>query len=126
MSVSIVIPAHNEERFLPRCLDSAQAASRLSPEPVEIIVVCNRCTDRTEAIARERGCTVVVDASRNLAKIRNRGVVAAAGDIILTIDADSWMGPGVVAEAVFRLRSGKYVGGGTIVRPERISMGIAR
>jgi glycosyltransferase involved in cell wall biosynthesis len=124
MSVSIVIPAHNEEKFLPRCLDSAEAAIKLSPEPVEIIVVCNRCTDRTEAIARMRGCTVVTDESRNLARIRNRGVSAATGDIILTIDADSWMVPGVIAEAISRLRSGRYVGGGTLVRPERISIGI--
>jgi glycosyltransferase involved in cell wall biosynthesis len=67
---------------------------------------------------------VVVDTSRNLAKIRNRGVAAATGDVILTIDADDWMTPGVIAEAIRRLRSGTYVGGGTLVRAERISLGI--
>jgi len=124
MNVSVVIPAHNEERFLPRCLDSVRKASDVFGEVVEIVVVCNRCSDRTESIARSYGCRTLTDDSRCLAHIRNRGVAAAAGEIVLTIDADSWMTPGLIREAVEKLRSGRYVGGGVRIYPERVSLGI--
>ena len=100
MNVSVVIPAHNEERFLPRCLDSVRKASDVFGEVVEIVVVCNRCSDRTESIARSYGCRTLTDDSRCLAHIRYRGVAAAAGEIVLTIDADSWMTPGLIREVV--------------------------
>ena len=70
-SFSIVIPAHNEEAYIGPCLEAARtAASRIDP-PVEIVVVLNRCTDRTEEIARAAGAVVIPDESRCLAKIRN-------------------------------------------------------
>ena len=124
MNVSIVIAAHNEEHFLPRCLDSVRKASDVFGESVEIIVVCNRCSDRTETMARSYGCETLDDDSRCLARIRNRGVARATGEIILTIDADSWMTPGLIREVVAKLRQGRYVGGGAWIYPERISLGI--
>jgi len=48
---SVLIPARNEENFLPRCLDSIKAAASPFPDQVEIIVALNRCTDRTEEVA---------------------------------------------------------------------------
>ncbi len=48
---SIIIPAHNEEKLIGRCLDSITAASVPYKNQVEVIVVLNRCTDRTEEIA---------------------------------------------------------------------------
>ncbi len=124
MNVSIVIAAHNEEHFLPRCLDSVRNASDVFGESVEIIVVCNRCSDQTESIARRYGCETLADDSRCLARIRNRGVARASGEIIITIDADSWMTPGLIRDVVGKLRYGRYVGGGTWIYPERISLGI--
>ena len=54
--VSIVIPAHNEERVLARLLDALGAGR----EPgVEIVVVANGCTDTTAEIARQYPVTVV-------------------------------------------------------------------
>jgi glycosyltransferase involved in cell wall biosynthesis len=124
MRVSVVIPAHNEEELLPRCLDSI-IAGVLPPRVVlEVVVVANRCTDRTAQIARERGARVIEDASTTLAGVRNRGVHEAKGEIILTIDADSWMTPDSISGAVERLLSGRYVGGGALIRPERLSLGI--
>ncbi|RYD32503.1 MAG: glycosyltransferase, partial [Verrucomicrobiaceae bacterium] len=54
--ISLVIPAHNEEAFLPSCLEAARQAGERSGEIIETIVVLNRCTDATEQIAREHGC----------------------------------------------------------------------
>src|SRR4051794_8663590 len=53
--VSVVVPAHNEARFLPNVLNSIAAAAERVTGPVEVIVVANRCTDATATIARTAG-----------------------------------------------------------------------
>jgi len=65
---SILIPARNEEKYLPACLDSIRVASEPLPDQVEIVVVLNRCTDRTEEIALEHGATIIREDAKNLAK----------------------------------------------------------
>ena len=40
---SVVIPAHNEEKYIGKCLESvAKATKHIEPDTAEIIVVCNR------------------------------------------------------------------------------------
>jgi glycosyltransferase involved in cell wall biosynthesis len=121
---SIVIPAHNEERFLSGCLDSIERASSRHVNQVETIVVLNRCSDGTERIARQRRAVVVRDNSKNLACIRNAGARQATGEVLVTIDADSRMSENMLCEIDAALRSGKYIGGGVCIRPERTSWGI--
>jgi glycosyltransferase involved in cell wall biosynthesis len=121
---SILIPARNEENFLPGCLDSIEAAAAPFSDQVEIIVALNRCTDRTEEIALKRGAKVVREDGRNLARIRNAAAKAATGEIIVTIDADSRMTGNMLVEIDRLLRTGKYIGGGVPIRPERWSLGI--
>ncbi len=70
---SIIVPARNEEKFLPGCLASIAAASAPYPGEVEIIASINRCTDRTEEIARAAGAKIVHEDARNIARIRNAG-----------------------------------------------------
>ena len=48
----------------------------------------------------------------------------ATGEIIITIDADSWMTPGVIEAVARKLGSGRCIGGGAYIRPERMSLGI--
>ena len=119
--VSVVVPAHNEEKYVLRCMASIRAAAAEYGGSVETVVVCNRCTDRTEAIARENGATVVRNEDRCIASVRNAGIRAARGRTVLTIDCDNRMTPGTVAEAVRLLDSGKYIGGGAPMRFERYS-----
>jgi len=122
--ISLVIPAHNEAAFLPACLEAAELAAGGIESGVEIIVVLNRCTDGTEKIAKSHGCRIVREDAKNLSMIRNAGVAAASGEIIVTCDADSRMHPASFQEILRRLDSGKVVGGGTMVLPERWSAGI--
>ncbi len=122
--ISVVVPAHNEERFIRRCLESIVAAGAHLPAPPEIVVVLNRCTDATEEIARSFGARCLVNDERCLAAIRNTGVRAARGNFVVTIDADSWMSEGALAEIDARLARGDVVGGGSWIRPERVSLGI--
>jgi glycosyltransferase involved in cell wall biosynthesis len=121
---SIIIPARNEEKFLPGCLASIAAASEPFPGEVEIIVAINRCSDRTEEIARAAGARIVHEDARNIARIRNAAVKGATGEILVTIDADSRMSRGMLVTIEQLLSSGKYIGGGVMIYPERWSLGI--
>ena len=85
----------------------------------------NRCTDRTEEIALSLGCRIEREDERNLSRIRNAGVRAATGEIVVTIDADSVMSSNMLEEVVRMLGSGRYIGGGVRILPERWSLGIA-
>ncbi|MFC2091511.1 glycosyltransferase [Elusimicrobiota bacterium] len=124
MKFSIIIPAHNEEAYIGKCLDSIDRASVSFPEDVEIIVVINRCDDTTEDIAIARGARIVHEDAKNLAIIRNAGAKIASADIIVTIDADSLMSQETLTRIDCALKSGKYIGGGAYIRPERYSLGI--
>ena len=121
---SILIPARNEENYLPGCLDAIKLAATPFPDQVEVVVALNRCTDRTEEIALKHGAKVVYEDTRNLARIRKAAGKAATGEIIVTIDADSRMTSNMLVEIDRLLRTGRYIGGGVLIRPERWSLGI--
>ena len=82
--VSIVIPAYNEENYLPRLLRSIQAQD--FPD-VEIIVADADSTDRTAAIARSAGARLTRGGVPAVG--RNNGARLAKGDYLLFIDADT-------------------------------------
>src|SRR5258708_31324209 len=96
MKFSIIIPAYNEEQYLPRLLDSIDVArSNYSggPKEIEVIVADNDSSDRTAEIAAARGAQVVKVAKRRIAAARNGGGHAACGEIVCFIDGDSAVHP---------------------------------
>lgn len=121
IKVSVIVPAHNEEKYVVRCIDSLKQAAARVKCGVEIIVVCNRCTDRTVELAEANGARVVTDGSRCIASVRNAGIKAARGKVIITIDCDNRMTEGTIREVLGMLGSGKYIGGGAPLRFERYS-----
>lgn len=86
MSISVVIPAYNEERLLPMCLSALRSQEDSSDE---IIVVDNNSSDATAEIARQFGVTVVHEPRQGIVFARDTGFNAATGDIIARCDADS-------------------------------------
>ena len=47
MDISVVAPAHNEDQYLGKCIDSVKTAAEFAQIlDIEYIVVLNRCTDR--------------------------------------------------------------------------------
>ena len=125
--ISLVIPAWNEEKYLPALLDTvdaARAAFRLGPKAIEVIVADNASTDATARIAEARGCTVVSVEKRAIASARNGGAGAAHGDILCFIDADSRIHPDTFNEVLGTLGAGRYIAGASGVRLERWSVGI--
>jgi len=125
---SLVIPAHNEENYLPRLLDSVEVAReswRRGPAAIEMIVADNLSTDRTATIAQERGCRVVRVEERRIASVRNGGAAIAGGEILGFVDADSEVHPETFNAIEDSLATGRVVAGATGVRMERWSLGIA-
>lgn len=118
---SVVIPAHNEEKYIARCIRSVKKAAKQAAGGMEIIVVCNRCTDRTAEIAAANGAKVVFNEDRCIAKVRNAGIEKAEGEVIVTLDADNRMTKGTLAEIDGLLQTGQFIGGGAPIRFERYS-----
>jgi glycosyltransferase involved in cell wall biosynthesis len=88
-SISIVIPALNEEKGIDLVLQELplQALGDVGYE-TEVLVVDNGSTDRTAQIAREHGATVIVQPIRGYSNAYKAGFAKASGDIIATGDAD--------------------------------------
>ncbi|MGI8417109.1 MAG: glycosyltransferase family A protein [Nakamurella sp.] len=83
---SIVIPAFNEESYLGDCLSSLSGQDY--PGSFEVIVVDNNSTDHTAAVACAAGATVVFEPIPGVCRARQRGTEIAAGEIIVSADAD--------------------------------------
>ena len=122
--ISLVIPARNEERFLPALLDSVAAARARFDGGVEIIVADNVSNDRTAEIARAAGARVVTVEKRNIAAVRNGGAAAARGEILAFIDADCTIHPDSFGAIDRALGDPRQVGGTTGVRFDRFSFGV--
>ncbi len=124
---SVVIPAYNEEAYLPRLLETLDRARDRYPggtEKTEVIVADNMSTDRTAAIAAEHGCIVVKVEKRVIAAARNGGATVARGEILAFVDADTQVHPDTLLEIDRLLATGRYVGGATGITFERSSAGI--
>ena len=90
-SVSLVIPAYNEESHLAACLESI---ARQTIPPLEVIVVDNNSTDQTAAIAaRYPFVTLLRESRQGVVYARDTGFDAAHGDIIGRTDADGRLAP---------------------------------
>jgi len=121
--ISLVIPAYNEEGYLPALLDSLDVARDRYPGEVEIIVADNGSTDETPNIAAKRGCCVVSVEKRMISAARNGGAAVATGEILCFVDADSRVHPEVF-DRICNALTERVVGGATGVRMERMSLGI--
>jgi glycosyltransferase involved in cell wall biosynthesis len=90
--ISVVIPAHNEENVLSRCLKALLADAR--PGELEVVVVCNGCQDDTAGVARSFGDAVQVCEISEASKIAalNEGDARVSGFPRFYLDADIVLG----------------------------------
>jgi glycosyltransferase involved in cell wall biosynthesis len=125
---SVVIPAYNEERYLPRLLDSIDVATAAYPggaAAVEVIVADNASTDATASIAASRGCVVAPVEKRCIAAARNGGARRAQGEFLCFVDADTRVHARTFAAIDEALSDERVVVGATGMVAERTSPGIA-
>lgn len=108
----VVIPAHNEENVIRRLLDSLLDG----PSPLEIVVVCNGCSDRTAEVARTYADRLTVLETPIASKIR----ALRLGDEVATtyprmfIDADVVIDNASVTELVRTLAGGTVLAAGPV------------
>ncbi len=124
---SLIIPAYNEQFYLPRLLatvNRARSKYRGGREAIEIIVADNGSTDLTADVARRAGCRVVAVKNRVIAAARNGGARAAQGELLCFVDADSQIHPDTFNAIDAALANGEVVAGATGGRLERRSLGI--
>lgn len=108
--MNIIIPAHNEENYLGRCLASLLTSHSVMeggiPVPVQLIVAANGCTDRTVEIARTheaathlRGWSLQVLDLKQASKPNALNAADAIADdgVLVYVDADIAVGPALLS-----------------------------
>ena len=98
VSVSVIIPIYNGERYLDSCLTAIRQSAYA---PYEIIVVDNGSTDDSVETARRHGIGVVsCPGPSGPGAARNRGAHLAKGQILLFVDADVVIKPDTLSRVV--------------------------
>ena len=116
--VSVVIPAHNEGKFITDCIDSV-LANDWPHDRLEILVIDHSSTDSTATLARAAGAPVISIQGGNIGTVRNVGLKASKGDIIAYVDGDCTVPATWIRTAVNILGSDKTIGavGGPCLSP---------
>jgi len=95
--LSLIVPFHRGLSFLERSL--AALASR--PDGTELIVAADGAVDDCRAIAARYGARVIeIDGPRGPAVARNRAAAEAAGDVLVFVDSDVVVSPGMIERLV--------------------------
>ena len=116
MKLSVIIPAHNEEKLLPETLRSVRSAMHHYGEEAELFVVDNVSTDATARIAEDAGAKVIEEPVRNIGAVRNAGAAAAAGDVLIFIDADTLVPEGLFSKIGEVMQDPNCLGGAVAVK----------
>ncbi len=88
--ISVIIPAHNEEKYISPTLD---ALKKQDYGWFEVVVVANGCVDQTAAAARGQCQRLIVLSQKSLGVARNLGARMAKGEILVFLDADTLLEP---------------------------------
>jgi len=122
-TLSVIIPAWNEEKYVGRAIDSLKRAAgvyeRERGGTAEIIVVDNNSSDRTADVARQHGALVILEPVNNIGRARNAGARAAQGRFLAFCDADNEVTENILCRIHEHLSDARIVGGGTWIQPEK-------
>lgn len=111
-SIAVLIPAHDEEKDIERCVASVLASDR-GRYGLEVVVIADNCTDRTASLARRAGARVIERFDEN---IRGKGAAlryaiesmrGESNQVFVVIDADSVVGPNFIRAMGDHFASGK-------------------
>lgn len=104
VTVTVLIPAHNEEELVGATIDSLMTQNR---KPERVIVIADNCTDRTIEIAQERGVEVYETVKNTEKKAGALNQVLAQllpgmgeNDTVMIMDADTVLRQGFIKTAV--------------------------
>ena len=113
--LSFILPAHDEAELIGATLQSLRAAASALATDFEIVVVDDASVDDTGMVAQQQGARVLRVEHQHIAATRNAGAMAAIGERLIFVDADTHVDTGVLQAALSALDAGA-VGGGAGVR----------
>ena len=111
--LSIVIPTYNEEKYLPKLLESIE---KQNLKNYEIIIADNSSTDNTRNIAKKYECRIV-KGGRRPGIGRNNGAVFAKGNWLLFLDADCCLEKGFLKGLLKEFKERELVVASCFLRP---------
>ena len=109
--ISIIIPAYNEEKYLPEIFENLK---RLDPPPLEIIGVDGASKDNTAYIIEQSGHRIVKTVGRGRGLQMNEGAYQANGDILVFLHADTIVPCDLVKIVIDTLSNKNIVLGGFV------------
>ena len=110
--ISLIIPTKNEERYLPKLLDSIK---KQKFGKYEILVADAGSTDKTTQIAKKYGCRVVKGGSPSFG--RNQGAKFSKYDYLFFLDADIILPNNFFSQALKQIKEEKLDLAGTLQEP---------
>ncbi len=116
--VSVIIPAHNEERHIGKCIDSVMKTG-WPREMLELLVIDHSSTDRTAKLAHAEGARVLSVSTGKIGSVRNAGLAAAKGEYVAYVDGDCSVPATWLQAAIGLLQSDESIGavGGPCLSP---------
>lgn len=90
-TLTALVVVYNEEKRLPSCLDKLGFVD-------ELVVVLDKCTDRSKEIALSFGARIVEGTWDREGERRNTGIAACRTDWVLEVDADEHVPPALAEE----------------------------
>ena len=133
MFLSIIIPAYNEEKYLPETILNLHQIFQSAAFSWELIVCDNNSSDQTSSIAKKMSAKVIHEPMNQISRARNTGASLAQGEWLLFLDADTHPCTELINNMLEIIWSGKYLGcgatlqivGGTLfnkLRLERVNL----
>lgn len=93
MTISIIIPAYNEENYVGRTLDSIKSLEKNKDWAVEVLIVNGSSTDKTKEIALRYNCQVLDVEKRGIGFARQQGLLHVDSEIVAYTDGDTVVPP---------------------------------
>jgi glycosyltransferase involved in cell wall biosynthesis len=115
IKVSVIVPAYNEEKLITRALQSVEG-QEFDRSELEVIVVDNASTDKTTQVCQHyfqnNGMPhcLLREPILSPGKARNTGAKRATGDVLLFLDADSFLAPNTVDRVYEWYKNGHRMG----------------
>jgi len=119
VTISVIVPAYNEEQLLEASLRSIRASMAAfdgAGWESQLIVCDNNSTDRTADIARRMAASVVFEPVNQISRARNRGAAAASGEWLVFVDADSQPSVELFVDVARVIQDGRAIAGGATLR----------
>ncbi len=120
-TVTVLVPVLNEAAYLPRCLDCIFQQD-YPPDLIEVLVIDGGSTDGSREIVtlyryQHPNLRLLVNPEGWISYALNRGIQAATGEIVVRVDAHTFIAPDYIRRCVAALRTGKVTAVGGTFQP---------